>query len=64
MSKGVGSIEERASAGTEGARRATGVPADGAAGEAGLAPGQRLGRLLASDSIGCAHGIRIYRAES
>ena len=48
MSKGVGemvrsrSVQVKASAGTEGARRATGVPADGAAGEAGpLAPGQR-----------------------
>ena len=54
MSKGVGemvrsrSVQVKASAGTEGARRATGVPADGAAGEAGpLAPGQRwsVGRL-------------------
>ena len=41
MSKGVGemvrsrSVQVKASAGTEGARRATGVPADGAAGEAG-----------------------------
>ena len=48
MSKGVGemvrsrSVQVKASAGTEGARRATGVPADGAAGEAGpLAPAQR-----------------------
>ena len=48
MSKGVGemvrsrSVQVKASAGMEGARRATGVPADGAAGEAGpLAPGQR-----------------------
>ena len=48
MSKGVGemvrsrSVQVKASAGTEGARRAIGVPADGAAGEAGpMAPGQR-----------------------
>ena len=48
MSKGVGemvrsrSVQVKASAGTEGARREPGVPADGAAGEAGpLAPGQR-----------------------
>ena len=44
MSKGVGemvrsrSVQVKASAGTEGARRATGVPADGAAGEAGPMP--------------------------
>ena len=51
MSKGVGemvrsrSVQVKASAGTEGARRATGVPADGAAGEAGpLAPAQRWER--------------------
>ena len=51
MSKGVGemvrsrSVQVKASAGTEGARRATGVPADGAAGEAGpLVPGQSLER--------------------
>ena len=42
MSKGVGemvrsrSVQVKASAGTEGARRAIGVPADGAAGEAGV----------------------------
>ena len=48
MSKAVGemvrsrSVQVKASAGTEGARRATGVPADGPAGGAGpLAPGQR-----------------------
>ena len=49
----------KASAGTEGARRATGVPADGAAGEAGpLAPGQRW-------SVGRKRdvGVEIYRLE-
>ena len=65
MSKGVGelvrsrSVQVKASAGTEGARRATGVPADGAAGEAGpLAPGQRW-------SVGRKRevGVEIYRLE-
>ena len=61
MSKGVGemvrsrSVQVKASAGTEGARRATGVPADGAAGEAGpLAPGQRsLGAWAGSGTWCC-----------
>ena len=82
MSKGVGemvrsrSVQVKASAGTEGARRATGVPADGAAGEAGpLAPGQRwsVGRN-GTWCCGCCEreslaalsrevGVEIYRLE-
>ena len=76
---GNGSIEERAGegvGGTEGARRATGVPADGAAGEAGpLAPGQRWSvgrkrdvvlRLLRGESLEALSrevGVEIYRLE-
>ena len=82
MSKGVGemvrsrSVQVKASAGTEGARRATGVPADGAAGEAGpLAPGQRWSvgrkrdvvlRLLRGESLEALSrevGVEIYRLE-
>ena len=82
MSKGVGemvrsrSVQVKASAGTEGARRATGVPADGAAGEAGpLAPGQRWSvgrkrdvvlRLLRGESLAALSrevGVEIYRLE-
>ena len=82
MSKGVGemvrsrSVQVKASAGTEGARRATGVPADGAAGEAGpLAPGQRWNvgrkrdvvlRLLRGESLEALSrevGVEIYRLE-
>ena len=82
MSKGVGemvrsrSVQVKASAGTEGARRATGVPADGAAGEAGpLAPGQRgsvgrkrdvVLRLLRGESLEALSrevGVEIYRLE-
>ena len=80
MSKGVGemvrsrSVQVKASAGTEGARRATGVPADGAAGEAG-APGQRWSvgrkrdvvlRLLRGESLEALSrevGVEIYRLE-
>ena len=66
----------KASAGTEGARRAIGVPADGAAGEAGpLAPGQRWSvgrkrdvvlRLLRGESLEALSrevGVEIYRLE-
>ena len=66
----------KASAGTEGARRATGVPADGAAGEAGpLAPAQRWSvgrkrdvvlRLLRGESLAALSrevGVAIYRLE-
>ena len=66
----------KASAGTEGARRATGVPADGAAGEAGpLAPWQRWSvgrkrdvvlRLLRGESLAALSrevGVEIYRLE-
>ena len=50
----------KASAGTEGARRATGVPADGAAGEAGpLAPGQRWSVGRKRDVV-----LRLLRGES
>ena len=82
MSKGVGemvrsrSVQVKASAGTEGARRATGVPADGAAGEAGpQAPGQRWSvgrkrdvvlRLLRGESLAALSrevGVEIYRLE-
>ena len=63
--------------GTEGARRATGVPADGAAGEAGpLAPGQRwsvgrkrdvvlrlLARRIAGGAVAGEVGVEIYRLE-
>ena len=82
MSKGVGEmvrsrgVQVQASAGTEGARRATGVPADGAAGEAGaLAPGQRWSvgrkrdvvlRLLRGESLAALSrevGVEIYRLE-
>ena len=83
MSKGVGemvrsrSVQVKASAGTEGARRATGVPADGAAGEAGpLAPAQRWSvgrkrdvvlRLLRGESLAALSrevmGVEIYRLE-
>ena len=82
MSKGVGkmgrsrSVQVKASAGTEGARRAIGVPADGAAGEAGpLAPGQRWSvgrkrdvvlRLLRGESLEALSrevGVEIYRLE-
>ena len=82
MSKGVGemvrsrSVQVKASAETEGARRATGVPADGAAGEAGpLAPGQRWSvgrkrdvvlRLLRGESLEALSrevGVEIYRLE-
>ena len=82
MSKGVGemvrsrSVQVKASAGTEGAQRATGVPADGAAGEAGpLAPGQRWSvgrkrdvvlRLLRGESLAALSrevGVEIYRLE-
>ena len=66
MSKGVGemvrsrSVQVKASAGTEGARRATGVPADGAAGEAGpLAPGQRWSVGRKRDVV-----LRLLRGES
>ena len=80
MSKGVGemvrsrSVQVKASAGTEGARRATGVPADGAAGEP-LAPGQRWSvgrkrdvvlRLLRGESLEALSrevGVEIYRLE-
>ena len=70
------SVQVKASAGTEGARRATGVPADGAAGEAGpLAPGQRWSvgrkrdvvlRLLRGESLEALSrevGVEIYRLE-
>ena len=76
---GNGSIEERAGEGVGGdggARRATGVPADGAAGEAGpLAPGQRWSvgrkrdvvlRLLRGESLAALSrevGVEIYRLE-
>ena len=82
MSKGVGemvrsrSVQVKASAGTEGARRAIGVPADGAAGEAGpLAPGQRWSvgrkrdvvlRRLRGESLAALSrevGVEIYRLE-
>ena len=81
MSKGVGEMVRsrsvvKASAGTEGARRATGVPADGAAGEGGaLAPGQRWSvgrkrdvvlRLLRGESLEALSrevGVEIYRLE-
>ena len=81
MSKGVGemvrsrSVQVKASAGTEGARRATGVPADGAAGEAGpLVPGQRWSvgrkrdvvlRLLRGESLAALsrERVEIYRLE-
>ena len=82
MSKGVGemvrsrSVQVKASAGTEGARRATRVPADGAAGEAGpLAPAQRWSvgrkrdvvlRLLRGESLAALSrevGVEIYRLE-
>ena len=82
MSKGVGemvrsrSVQVKASAGTEGARRATEVPAYGAAGEAGpLAPAQRWSvgrkrdvvlRLLRGESLAALSrevGVEIYRLE-
>ena len=66
MSKGVGEmvrsrrVQVKASAGTEGARRATGVPADGAAGEAGpLAPAQRWSVGRKRDVV-----LRLLRGES
>ena len=58
MSKGVGemvrsrSVQVKASAGTEGARRATGVPADGAAGEAGTEGARRATGVPADGAAG------------
>ena len=78
MSKGVGemvrsrSVQVKASAGTEGARRATRVPADGAAGEAHtrpLAPGQRWSVGRKRDVVPCCDatvagsGRRDYRLD-
>ena len=82
MSKEVGEmartrrVKAKASAGTEGARRATGVGADGAAAGAGpLAPGQRWSagrkrdvvlRLLRGESLEALSrevGVEIYRLE-
>ena len=84
MSKEVGEtvrsrnvVQAEGSARTEGARRATGVPADGAAAGAGsLAPGQRWSagrkrdvvlRLLRGESLEALSreaGVEIYRLEA
>ncbi len=69
-------VKAKSSAGTEGARRATGVRADGAAAEAGsLAPGQRWSagrkrdvvlRVLRGESLDALSrevGVEIYRLE-
>ena len=67
------SVKGRGSARTEGARRATGVRADGAAGVGALGPGQRWSagrkrevvlRLLQSlDALSREVGVEIYRLE-
>ena len=82
MSKEVGEmvrsrdvVQAEGSARTEGARRATGVPADGAAAGAGsLAPGQRASRkrdvvlrLLRGESLEALSreaGVEIYRLDA
>ncbi len=69
------SVKGRGSARTEGARRATGVRADGAAGVGALGPGQRWSagrkrevvlRLLRGESLDALSrevGVEIYRLE-
>ena len=69
------SVKGRGSARTEGARRATGVRADGAAGVGALGPGQRWAagrkrevvlRLLRGESLDALSrevGVEIYRLE-